>query len=248
MENNIPTVILCGGKGQRMQPFTNTVPKPLLKVHGKPILWYILKTLKKYGFHRIIFPLGYKGNMIQEYVLREFSNSEFDFSFVETGDDSLIKTRIMEISHLLSENQDFFLINSDTIFDFDITSMYGFHKSQDALVTLASVEIASTWGLLIEKNNQLINFSRERKIEYLMTDNESDAKGFIYSGISFINSTTLQLLDNSSPTDFEETLFQKVINLERAGRFRINGAWFAIDTPKDLLAINAFDADALQFD
>ena len=54
-------VVLCGGKGSRMGGLTKNLPKPLLKIHGKPIIWYSIKILNSYGFNKIIFPLGYKG-------------------------------------------------------------------------------------------------------------------------------------------------------------------------------------------
>ena len=170
-----------------------------------------------------------------------------EFSFVETGVDTLIKHRISAISHLLPKNKDFLLINSDTIFDFDINSMYKCHKVNDALVTLASVELASTWGLLVEKNNKLTSFSRKRHIEYIKINNEVDSKGFIYSGIAILNSSALQLVDLASQIDFEEALFQKAIEAERAIRFRLDGSWFAFDTPKDLAIINSLSAEEFSY-
>ena len=247
MNNDTYTVILCGGRGERMKPFSGYKPKSLLKVHNRPILWYILKTLKKHGLYKIIFPLGYKGNQIKDYVENNDSFKDLEFSFVETGVDTLIKHRISAISHLLPKNKDFLLINSDTIFDFEIKSMYEYHKANDALVTLASVELASTWGLLVEKNNKLIGFSRKRSIEYIMTNNEVDSKGFIYSGIAFLHSSALELVDLDGPIDFEEALYQKAIEAERALRFRLDGSWFAIDTPKDLATINSLSIEKFNF-
>ena len=67
-------VILCGGKGLRMGGLTKRKPKPLLIVHGKPIIWYSLSILLKYKFNKIIFPLGYRGKQIKKYILLNFKN------------------------------------------------------------------------------------------------------------------------------------------------------------------------------
>ena len=82
MNNDTYTVILCGGRGERMKPFSGYKPKSLLKVHNRPILWYILKTLKKHGLYKIIFPIGYKGNQIKDYVENNVSFKDLEFSFI----------------------------------------------------------------------------------------------------------------------------------------------------------------------
>jgi NDP-sugar pyrophosphorylase family protein len=222
-----------------MAPYTDNSPKGLLPVHDKPILWYILRTLMHHGLKRVIFPLGYKGELIQRYVVEEFGSTNLEFEFVDTGVDTLIKHRIDKIKSLVNENTDIFLLNSDTIFNFDVGSMYDLHRKNKSLVTMASVEITSAWGLVLEQGNELRKFCRERRVAYLISDNDENSKGFIYSGISFINSTGLEMIDLNSSVDFEELMFNHAIEIGRASRYPIEGSWFAIDTPKDLMTINA---------
>ena len=232
--NNIWAVILCGGRGSRLGSITETTPKPLVKVHDKPILWYIMNNLISKGIKKFIFPLGYKGEMIEEFVCSNYDGNDFDIVCVETGVDTLINGRIEKILYILPENSDFFLINSDTIFDFNIDEMYQIHKSQKSLVTLATVEIISTWGLLLENNGDLKGFSRERKVHYLSSENESSTKGYIYSGISFINKEALEYINENDPRDFEENLYSKIIEMKKASHYKIKGLWYPIDTQKDL--------------
>ena len=87
-----------------MAPYTDNIPKGLLPVHDKPILWYILRTLMNHDFERVIFPLGYKGELIEQYVVEEFGSTNLDFEFVDTGVDTLIKHRIDKIKNLVVEN------------------------------------------------------------------------------------------------------------------------------------------------
>ena len=81
--NNIWAVILCGGRGSRLGSITETTPKPLVKVHDKPILWYIMNNLISKGIKKFIFPLGYKGEMIEEFVCSNYDGNDFDIVCVE---------------------------------------------------------------------------------------------------------------------------------------------------------------------
>ncbi len=238
------TVILCGGFGSRMGTITKDIPKPLVPIHGQPILWYILKTLHKYGIVNLIFPLGYKGDMLKEYIQENFSNSDFKLHFVDTGVDTPIAKRIDQVSHLLPENADFLLLNSDTIFDFDLNAMFYLHKKEDSLITLSSVEIISAWGLIHKrKDDSIVGFSRERKAHYLSSNDNVDERGYIYSGIAFLNKKALEHIDLNNCYDFEQDLYSTIIQMKRASHYEIEGNWFAIDTAKDYQIINQLTDD-----
>ena len=94
--NNKCAVILCGGKGSRLGLLGKKIPKTLVKVQGKEILWYIIKYLKFSGFSHIILPLGYKGNQIKEFLKK---NKSFDIKIeaIQTGINSNIGSRISKI-------------------------------------------------------------------------------------------------------------------------------------------------------
>lgn len=245
MKNNDTwAVVLCGGLGSRMGAITQVIPKPLIEIYGQPILWYILMTLRKHGIKNLIFPLGYKGEFLREYIEENFNDGTFDLHCIDTGVDSSIAKRISQISHILPENADFLLLNSDTIFDFDLEGMLSFHRSHDALVTLSSVEIISSWGLIHKrKDGTLSGFSRERKAHYLASNADPEIRGYIHSGIAYINKGALQHIDLGSCYDFEQNLYSEIIRIGRAAHFEIDGSWFAIDTQKDLQTINQLAGD-----
>jgi glucose-1-phosphate cytidylyltransferase len=244
-KNDTWAVILCGGFGSRMGDLTKDVPKPLIQVHDRPILWYILMTLRKYGIKNLVFPLGYKGDMLQDYITSNFGNSDFNIHCVDTGVETTIAHRIAKISHVIPENADFLLLNSDTIFDFDLEAMLKLHQSSNALVTLASVEIVSAWGLIhIRKDDTLSGFSRERKARYLMSNDDPDQRGYIYSGIGYLNKNAFKHVDLQTCRDFEQDLFTNVIKAGRAAHYEIEGSWFAIDTQKDFQIINQLTGDS----
>ena len=233
--NNKWCVVLCGGTGSRMGDLTKKTPKPLLRVKQKPIIWYACNKLIKNGFSNIIFPIGYKGDMIKQYVKETFGD-QCNLFFKETGEFSPIAKRMGLIKDIIPQNEDFFLLNSDTIFDFDIKEMYNHHIKTNSLVTLSSTEVVSPWGIMTINNGKLTGFDRERKVQTLFTSTKS--KGLVNAGLAWINKSSLDLIDLFSEIDFETELFQKVISINRATNFQINGVWVPIDTPKDLDMIN----------
>jgi glucose-1-phosphate cytidylyltransferase len=242
--NDTWAVILCGGSGSRMGTITQKIPKPLIRIHNQPILWYILMTLLKYKIKNLIFPLGYKGEVLKEYIETNFGESDFCLHFIETGVDTSIAHRISKISGIIPKNADFLLLNSDTIFDFDLKSMLKLHQKNNALITLSSVEIISAWGLIHKrKDDSIVGFSRERKTHYLSSNDNSDERGYIYSGIAFMNKNALKHIDLEKCYDFEQDLFSTIIKMKRVSHYEIEGSWFAIDTAKDIQIINQLTGD-----
>ncbi len=228
-------VILCGGRGSRMGSLTESIPKPLLLVHGKPIIWYSFLTLYKHGFRDFIFPIGYRGETIKSYILDTFEGLGCYAYFMDTGEDTPIASRIATITHLIPDREDFFLLNSDTIFDFNISAMLEQHRREEALVTLSSVEVISPWGTIMMKGDRVVGFDRERKIRYVAGGH---TLGLVYSGMAWLNKDALKYVDLDTCGDFESSLYSTVIKMERIGLFHLQGVWFPIDTPKDLDIVN----------
>lgn len=239
--NGVWAVILCGGYGSRMGSLTKNLPKPLIEVHNEPILWYVIQTLRKYGIKNIILPLGYGGDIIKNYVLNNFNEDGLNIHCIDSGIDSSISTRINIISDVIPEKADFLLVNGDTIFDFNMEAMYKIHKSSGCLLTLASGEIISPWGLILVNDKRVKTFSREEKIRHLTS--KDGLEGYVYSGISFINKDALQYINLDECDGFEETLFSSLIKNDKVSRYVIDGDWFAVDTPKDLKNMNQLTGD-----
>ena len=236
-------VILCGGPGSRMGKLVTNKPKTLLEVHGKPILWYIFWSLYKHGFHKIILPIGFEGEQIKNYIKELSKNTDCEILAVETGVDTSIAKRIDLISDLIKDDSDFFLLNSDTIFDFDIEKMYQIHTSTNSLVTLSSVQVASPWGIMSVVDNELVGFARAHRVSKLITGEAEEGYGLVNSGLAWINKSSLELIELDDCPDFETTLYQKVIDKKRASYFQIEGLWIPFDTPKDLNTINHLAID-----
>jgi glucose-1-phosphate cytidylyltransferase len=231
-------IVLCGGRGSRLGSVTESIPKSLALVHDKPIIWYTFLTLYKDGFRKFIFPLGYRGSMIEEFLTKEFDELDCEIRFIDTGEDTPISQRLHKVSSQIAEGDDFFLINGDTFFDFDILGMYHFHRRKNALATLSSVEIVSEYGILVEEDGQLTDFAREKKVSYFTLNGGKNARGHVNSGFVWLNKDALKLIDLETCKNFEQELFPKIIKRGRAVHFKIEGNWFSVDTNKDLNIIN----------
>lgn len=236
-------IILCGGRGSRLGSITDTVPKPLVEVHGKPVLWYTFWTLYNHGFRNFILPLGYKGEVIESYMAEITKGLFCNIICVDTGEDTSIAGRILKIQDCIPQDQDFFLLNSDTIFEFDIDAMLELHQAENALVTLSSVEVISTWGLITIDGDTIRGFDRQRKVRHLVSDTLPGMYGLVNSGLAWLNKRALGYVDLEACGDFESALYTRIIDMGRAAHFPIKGEWFPIDTPKDLRTINLAEED-----
>ena len=130
-------VILCGGRGTRLGAVTKKTPKSLVRIKDKPIIWYILKILKKNKFNHFILPIGYKGRSIKKYLENKIF-SDYDLKIVPTGINTPIAKRIFNIKkYIKSEN--FLLLNGDAIFDFNLNKIFKNHvKDNKTFITCNS--------------------------------------------------------------------------------------------------------------
>ena len=230
----LSAVILCGGKGTRMGSLTKSLPKSLLEVNQKPILWYIIAGLYSHGIRHFVLPTGFKSDLIEKYV----SNLRFkdtEFSCIYTGEEEAIGSRISQIQeHIDSEN--FLIINGDCLADFDLKNLVNTHSNSDNLVTILSCKITSPYGLFETDGSKVISFVKEQKINSLALVEPLGLKRefYIYSGISCLSKESLKLIDLNQTKEFEIDLFNKAAHLKRVGYLEHSEFWFAVETPKDL--------------
>ena len=151
MKNFRTAVILCGGRGTRLGSIGKKIPKTLVKIHGKEILWYIIKILKKNKFNHIILPLGYKGNMIKK-LTKKYKNLFNDIVFVDTGENSNIGKRIFLIQNKI-KSDNFLLLIGDAIFDIKLDKILDLMKMQKD-ITFITGEITYPYGTVGVENRR----------------------------------------------------------------------------------------------
>jgi glucose-1-phosphate cytidylyltransferase len=158
-------VILAGGLGTRITEETTIKPKPMIEIGGKPIIWHIMKIYSEHGFNDFVVCLGYKGHLIKEYFINyflynsditveleknvvdvHFTNSEsFKVTLVDTGLDTNTAGRIKRIQkHVKDET--FMLTYGDGVANINIKDLLKFHKSNNKLATLTSIQLPGRFG------------------------------------------------------------------------------------------------------
>lgn len=133
-------ILLCGGKGERLRPLTQSVPKPLVPIKGRPIVDYIVNHLKKFQITDIVVTAGYKAEKIRDH----FSQRP-EIKVVDSGDVDIIK-RILDSAHLIKG--DFLLFYGDTLSDVDLNSLIDFHRAHDMIATVTAWPLKSQFGIM----------------------------------------------------------------------------------------------------
>ena len=158
-KKKLTVILLCGGKGKRLLPITKNVPKPLIKINNKAIIYYILEHLKKYKLKKIILATGYKSNLFKKINLKKL-----DISIVKSGVNKDIISRIRLSSKVAS--QYVLVCYGDTIVDIDINKLINFHNKYKNKIVFSVYKLKSQFGLLKLKNSKVINFKEKPDLEY----------------------------------------------------------------------------------
>ncbi len=214
-------IILAGGKGERLRPYTNDRPKVMVEVAGKPILAWQIKWLKSFGITKFVLTVSYKYEVVKEY----FGDGskfgiEIDYSIEDTplGRGGGIKKAFK--SKLVEGEEDVVVCNGDIITKLDLSKMIEEHLNQKALVSLLLVPYLSRWGVVkIDEQNHVIGFEEKPKLPY-----------WINGGIYIFNKEVEPMLPDIG--DHEKETFPKIPKEKFLG-FKEEGFWRAVDVVKD---------------
>lgn len=237
MFNECVAVVLCGGRGNRMGLLTENKPKPLVEVLGKPIIWYIYNYLYSQGIRNFLFPLGYKSETLLNYIKNEFTDKDVNIITAYTGENTSIAKRLFMVEDRLKEFKNVVLFNGDTIVNFDLKKMYETHLNSNKQITLSHMNIKSKYGLILEKDNEIISFKREESIKEFITS-ENELKAYINAGISIIDREFLYDFDLNIDTCFESMFYSSAIEKKALSKYFIENNIYAFDTQKDIQNIN----------
>jgi D-glycero-alpha-D-manno-heptose 1-phosphate guanylyltransferase len=197
-------IILAGGMGTRLQSVVNDKPKCLAEVNGKPFLYYICQHLSKYHFCKVIFSVGYKKEMVIDYVMSNRDEFKFAFDFAE--EDEPLGTGGAILNALqYSDTQDFFVINGDTFFDvnYDEMSFWQENKMADCTLALKPMQNADRYGLVnMNDESQIIGFEEKKP----------GSSGLINGGVYCIFRNSFLNIPFPQKFSFEKDYLEKMIN------------------------------------
>lgn len=155
-------IVLCGGKGERLKPLTLDVPKPLVPIKGKPILWYILKQLEQIMLNRIFITVGYKAEIIKKYFENNFL--ELNISIIDNGDVDIIE-RVKSVVKI-SPDEDVLILYGDTISDVNLSELFTFSSALDKTSTITVWPLSTNFGIVeLNDNMEVIAFNEKPKLD-----------------------------------------------------------------------------------
>ncbi len=207
-------IILAGGRGKRLKPVTDYVPKPLVPIKNIPIIEWQIKYLKKFGVSEVIICSGYKTEMIENYLNMKNIGVKVKFSVEKSplGTGGAIKK-----AGKMIKDKSFFVINGDTITNIDLKKL---SKKPNAI---AAIELRTKFGILETDNDKIINFREKQEIQ----------DTWMNAGIYHLQKDVLKELPNKG--DIEKTLFP---DYAKKGKLNIvkfkNVKWYSIDSFKDM--------------
>ncbi len=229
-------LILCGGKGTRLGAIGKKTPKTLIKVQGKPIIWYIIKILIKNGFNHFILPIGYKGVQIKKYFRNNklFDNSKIEL--IDTGNNTTIAKRIFKVKKNIISNN-FVLLNGDAIFDFNIKKTFDNHQNKNIDATFIGCTTKLPFGIIAKRKNKIVDFIRDVQFNTVQKKFDKSFKGHVYSGISILKKKLLNK-NFKNFKNFEMLFYPPLIKKNKTAFEEINGFWHSIDNYKDVDDVN----------
>lgn len=215
-------VILCGGKGTRLSEYTEEIPKPLVQVGNKPILYHLMSIYAGFGHKDFILCIGYKGRKIKEYFK---SNKEWNIKFVDAREEANKGERLMKAKNVIKEDT-FLLSYGDDLSDVDINKVIDFHKKNGKIVTLIAVPLISPFGIIeVNSENEVTNFKEKPKLSHWMNG------GFYVMGREIFN----YIKPNY---DLEKETFGELAKEKQIVAFMHNGFWKSMNTLKDVIELN----------
>ncbi len=237
-KNNFNTaVILCGGKGTRLGVLSKKIPKSLALLRSKPIIWYIIKMLKKNGFNHFILPIGYKGRLIKNFIYKSEDLKKYNIDIVSTGINSSISSRISKIKNLI-KSKNFLLLNGDAIFDFNLKKIFKNHcNSRGSFITFLGTHATLPYGTIEVKAGKVTRFERNIIYNAVISTHNKKSINYIYSGMVIMRNT---LLKNNLPNykNFELSFYPGLIKKYKCKFLQISGFWYSIDNMKDLAQLS----------
>lgn len=222
MKKAMQVVILCGGKGTRMGHHTRFLPKPLIKIGQRPILWHIMKIYSFYGFNRFVLCLGYKKQKIEEY----FSHTRgWNITFVDTGLSTNTGGRIKRIEKYIEEDN-FLATYGDGVADVNINRLIQFHNKNKKIATLTGVKPRSQFGIMdIGSDNTVKDFHEKPVLTH-----------WVNGGFFVFNRRIFEYLEKDDI--LERKPFYQLSKDKELAAYKHHGFWECMDTYKDNLELN----------
>ena len=234
-------ILLAGGFGTRLSEYTESIPKPMVTVGGRPILWHIMRIYAHFGHKDFYLALGYKAEVIKEYFLHyrtmnanftvdlgtgvvlphQTEKIDWSVTLVDTGLDTMTGGRVKRLQSFIG-NETFMLTYGDGVADINLDAVLKFHKSHGKMVTLSAVRPAARFGDLEFDGDRVSSFQEKSQLH----------EGWINGGFFIIEPEFFDLIDDDSQM-FEREPLERAVVAGELMAFKHQGFWHCMDTKRD---------------
>jgi glucose-1-phosphate cytidylyltransferase len=219
-------VILCGGRGTRLQEHAQEIPKPLVEIGGMPIVWHVIQLYAVQGFRRFLLATGYKGALIERFAATHEWPRGVSVQCVDTGSDTQTGGRIKLLGPLLEADGLFCATYADGVADIDLGALLEFHRAHGALATMTVVRPELQFGVTeLGLDGQVTGFREKPRSEH-----------WINGGFFCFQTGALSYLEHDSV--LERAPLERLAAEDELRAHRHEGFWECMDTYKDAVVLN----------
>ncbi|MFA7097691.1 MAG: glucose-1-phosphate cytidylyltransferase [Gammaproteobacteria bacterium] len=239
-------IILAGGYGTRMGALSEAIPKPMIEVGSKPIIWHIMKLYASQGFTDFVLALGYKSQMIKDFFYHYNSTSDFtintgdgsiqlhgdilegwNVTCIDTGLNTLKGGRIKRLQKYLDDDVNM-LTYGDGVADINLSALVGFHRTHNKVLTITGVRPPSRFGEIKHSDNKVISFEEKPQT----------SEGLINGGFMVFNKELFKYLSEDENCDFEHGPVEVLAKQGEVMVFKHEGSFECADTVREIEHLN----------
>jgi glucose-1-phosphate cytidylyltransferase len=244
-------VILCGGQGTRIREASESLPKPMLPIGGRPILWHIMKGYASHGLTDFVLCLGYRGWLIKQFFLNyramtsDFTVSlrdpstpsfhrgddepDWSVTLADTGEESMTGYRVHCVRQYVEDNATLMLTYGDGVANVDIAALAAFHHAHGKIATVTAVRPPSRFGELVTDGHLVTEFNEKPQA----------SSGFINGGFMVLDAKRIWSYLSGSPDEvFEREPMQRLARDRQLVVYEHRGFWQPMDTPREYALLN----------
>ena len=213
-------ILLAGGLGTRLSEYTDTIPKPMVQIGGKPMLWHIMNLYAQYNYKNFVVALGYKGESIKQYFSKK--SEEWNINLVDTGQKTMTGGRVKRLQRIIG-NETCMLTYGDGLSDINLNSLLAFHKNHGKLVTVCAVRPPARFGAMRLSGDRVVSFKEKSHL----------GEGWINGGFFVIEPNFFNYIDGDE-TYLEREPLERAVKEGELIAYKHDGFWQCVDTKRDL--------------
>ena len=213
-------ILLAGGFGTRLSEYTDTMPKPMVQIGNKPILWHIMNFYAQYNHKNFYVALGYKGEVIREYFTK--ISEKWNINLIDTGQKTMTGGRVKRLQKFIGK-ETCMLTYGDGLANINIDNLLSFHKNHGKLVTVSAVHPPGRFGAIKLNDDRVVDFKEKSKTE----------EGWINGGFFVIEPDFFNFIDGDH-TYLEREPLERAVKEKEIFAYKHEGFWQCMDTKRDM--------------